>query len=202
MNAQEIIQYIAQAEKKTPVKLYIKENAPVDYGSAKVFGAGDKIVFGDWRELGEEYYSIGDNTITLKKDLLHVGENALKIESAGYKPQTVKFAYNKVNETGLSLSVANTAAGEPVVITVENSNGDFLSHLKSVTLTSNGKDDAVYRQDVEGGDAVYYEIAEDNKSLTLHNVKPGTYTVKIAAEYYDDALTKEFTMDGTVEVTI
>ena len=52
MNAQEIIQYIAQAEKKTPVKLYIKENAPVDYGSAKVFGAGDKIVFGDWRELG------------------------------------------------------------------------------------------------------------------------------------------------------
>lgn len=155
---------------------------------------------GDWRELGEKYYTIDGNAITLKKDLLHVGENALKIESAGYKPQTVKFAYNKVNETGLSLSVANTAAGEPVVITVENSNGDFLSHLKSVTLTSNGKDDAVYRQDVEGGDAVYYEIAEDNKSLTLHNVKPGTYTVKIAAEYYDDALTKEFTMDGTVEV--
>lgn len=155
---------------------------------------------GDWRELDEKYYSIEGNVITLKKDLLHVGENALKIESAGYKPQTVKFAYNKVNETGLSLSVANTAAGEPVVITVENSNGDFLSHLKSVTLTSNGKDDAVYRQDVEGGDAVYYEIAEDNKSLTLHNVKPGTYTVKIAAEYYDDALMKEFTMDGTVEV--
>lgn len=155
---------------------------------------------GDWRELGEEYYTIDGNAITLKKDLLHVGENALKIESAGYKPQTVKFAYNKVNETGLSLSVANTAAGEPVVITVENSNGDFLSHLKSVTLTSNGKDDAVYGKDVEGSDAVYYEIAEDNKSLTLHNVKPGSYTVKIAAEYYDDALTKEFTMDGTVEV--
>lgn len=154
---------------------------------------------GDWRELGEKYYSIRGNTITLKKDLLHVGENALKIESAGYKPQTVKFAYNKVNETGLSLSVANTAAGKPVVITVENSNGDFLSHLKSVTLTSNGKDDAVYGKDVEGGDAVYYEIAEDNKSLTLHNVKPGTYTVKIAAEYYEN-LTAEFTMDGTVEV--
>ena len=51
MNAQEIIQYIASAEKKTPVKLYVKENAPVNYGSAKVFGAGDKIVFGDWNEL-------------------------------------------------------------------------------------------------------------------------------------------------------
>lgn len=149
---------------------------------------------GDWRELGEKYYNIAGNTITLKKDLLHVGENALKIESAGYKPQTVKFAYNKVNETGLSLSVANTAAGEPVVITVENSNGDFLSHLKSVTLTSNGKDDAVYGKDVEGGDAVYYEIAEDNKSLTLHNVKPGSYQLTLSAEYYED-LTAKFTME-------
>lgn len=51
MNAQEIIQYIAQAEKKTPVKLYIKETAPIDYGPATVFGVDDKIVFGDWSEL-------------------------------------------------------------------------------------------------------------------------------------------------------
>ena len=52
MNAQEIIQFIASAEKKTPVKLYVRETAPVDFGTAKVFGAGDKIVFGDWAELG------------------------------------------------------------------------------------------------------------------------------------------------------
>ena len=52
MNAQEIINYIATAEKKTPVKLYVREKQPVDYGSAKVFGAGDEIVFGDWKELG------------------------------------------------------------------------------------------------------------------------------------------------------
>ena len=51
MNAQEIIQYIANAEKKTPVKLYVKERAPIDYGAAQVFGAGDKIVFGDWNQL-------------------------------------------------------------------------------------------------------------------------------------------------------
>ncbi len=51
MNAQELINYIATAPKKTPVKLYVKESAPVDFGSAKVFGAGDKIVFGDWAEL-------------------------------------------------------------------------------------------------------------------------------------------------------
>ena len=52
MNAQELINYIANAEKKTPVKLYVKESAPIDYGDgAKVFGAGDKIVFGDWKAL-------------------------------------------------------------------------------------------------------------------------------------------------------
>ncbi len=51
MNAQEIINYIATSEKKTPVKLYVKEKESVDYGSAKVFGVGDKVVFGDWKEL-------------------------------------------------------------------------------------------------------------------------------------------------------
>ena len=51
MNAQELINYIATAPKKTPVKLYVKESAPVDFGSAKVFGTGDKVVFGDWAEL-------------------------------------------------------------------------------------------------------------------------------------------------------
>ena len=52
MNAQEIIAFIANAEKKTPVTLYVKEKEPLDYGKAKVFGVGDKIVFGDWKELG------------------------------------------------------------------------------------------------------------------------------------------------------
>lgn len=53
MNTQELIAYIGAAEKKTPVKAYINESAPIDYGSATVFGEGhSKIVFGDWRELG------------------------------------------------------------------------------------------------------------------------------------------------------
>ena len=53
MNAQEIIAYIGAAEKKTPVKVYINEREPIDYGSAQVFGEGrSKTVFGDWRDLG------------------------------------------------------------------------------------------------------------------------------------------------------
>lgn len=51
MTAQEIINYIATSEKKTPVKIIVKEKSPIDFGNAKVFGAGDKIVYGDWREL-------------------------------------------------------------------------------------------------------------------------------------------------------
>lgn len=52
MDAQELIQYIATSEKKTPIKLYVKEKTPIDYGpDAKVFGLGDKIVFGDWKAL-------------------------------------------------------------------------------------------------------------------------------------------------------
>ena len=52
MNAQEIIDYIANSEKKTPVKLYVNTTAPLDFGSAQVFGSGNSFtVFGDWAEL-------------------------------------------------------------------------------------------------------------------------------------------------------
>ena len=151
---------------------------------------------GDWRELDEKYYSIEGNVITLSKDLLHVGENALKIVSNGYKTQTVEFTYSKVNEENLSLSAEVNKDAQTVTLTVNGSNGDFLKNLTSVKLG----EDTVYGKGVEGSDAVYYVVAEDNKSLTLHNVKPGTYTVKIAAEYYDAALETGFTMPGTVEV--
>ena len=53
MDAQEIIRYISESEKKTPVRIFVKEKpgTNVDYGAAKVFGIGDKVVFGDWKEL-------------------------------------------------------------------------------------------------------------------------------------------------------
>ena len=53
MTAEEIIAYIGGAEKKTPVKVYVNERSPIDYGAAKVFGEGrSKVIFGDWRDLG------------------------------------------------------------------------------------------------------------------------------------------------------
>ena len=145
---------------------------------------------GDWRKLDEKYYSIEGNVITLSKDLLHVGENALKVVSNGYKTQTVEFTYSKVNEENLSLSAEVNKDAQTVTLTVNGSNGDFLKNLTSVKLG----EDTVYGKDVEGSDAVYYVVAEDNKSLTLHNVKPGSYQLTLSAKYYED-LTAEFTME-------
>ena len=53
MNAQEIIEYIRTSEKKTPVKVYVWESAPVDFPGCHVFPAapGHKVVFGDWKDI-------------------------------------------------------------------------------------------------------------------------------------------------------
>lgn len=55
MNAEEIISYIQNAVKSTPVKVYIKGKgaAELDFGpSSKVFGQGDSAtVFGEWSEI-------------------------------------------------------------------------------------------------------------------------------------------------------
>ena len=144
---------------------------------------------GDWRELDEKYYSIEGNVITLSKDLLHVGENALKIVSNGYKTQTVEFTYGKVNEENLSLSADVNKDAQTVTLTVNGSNGDFLKNLTSVKLG----EDTVYAKGVESSDAVYYVLGADNKTISLYNVKPGSYQLTLSAKYYED-LTAEFTM--------
>ena len=53
MDAQQIIEYIRTAPKKTPVKVYVWEKAPVDFPGCRIFPAGEgcKIVFGDWTEV-------------------------------------------------------------------------------------------------------------------------------------------------------
>ena len=55
MDAQEIIDFIATAQKRTPVKVYarLKDGACVDWGGARVYGGPEGLVaFGDWAQLG------------------------------------------------------------------------------------------------------------------------------------------------------
>lgn len=51
MDATEIIQFIGGAEKKTPVRVFLKEKNEIRFENCKVFGLGDKIVFGDWNDV-------------------------------------------------------------------------------------------------------------------------------------------------------
>lgn len=50
---QELIEYIRAQPKRTPVKLYLWENAPVEFPGCRVFTAGEgcKLVFGDWAQI-------------------------------------------------------------------------------------------------------------------------------------------------------
>ena len=51
MNAEQIIELIRSAEKKTPVKVYLWEKEPTSFPGAKEFPAGPhaKNIFGDWK---------------------------------------------------------------------------------------------------------------------------------------------------------
>lgn len=154
---------------------------------------------GTWKELSEDAYEISDNTITIKAGALKIGENKIVIDADGYMSNVISIDYTKKTEKDLSLSVATSISeGEDVVITVENSEGDFLKNLKGVVLKdSEGKEKTVYKQLYEGSDAVYYTVNEGNTIITLKNVKAGTYTVSLTANYYDALATETFTVERT-----
>lgn len=48
MNAEDIIRFIKEAPKKTPVKVYLKARGDIAFPGCKVFGAPDRIIFGEW----------------------------------------------------------------------------------------------------------------------------------------------------------
>lgn len=114
MNAQEIIQLIRDAEKMTPVKMYVKEKAPVDYGSARVFGTGDKIVFGDWKELSAVVKANADNIedIVIENDcrnsavhLLDTKDLAARIEPGAFIREKVEIHENAVIMMGAVINI-------------------------------------------------------------------------------------------------
>lgn len=66
MDAHEIIRFIHDAKKKTPVKAYIKLSRPVDFPNCKVFGMPDSIVFGDWADVAGALDAHRDAVIELE----------------------------------------------------------------------------------------------------------------------------------------
>lgn len=51
MDAHEIIKFISESEKKTPVKVYLKAKESLTFENCQVFGAGDCIILGDWKDI-------------------------------------------------------------------------------------------------------------------------------------------------------
>lgn len=180
-----------------------KENKDVEitFENADAYmGKITKLYLNDnWQELSTDAYTIEGNKITIKAGALKIGENKITVDATGYLSNVVTIDYAKETEKELSLSVATPISeGQDVVITVTNSEGDFLKNLSGVVLkNSDGTEKTVYHQGYEGSNAVYYVVSEDGKTITLKNVEPGIYTVSVSANYYEALTTKEFTVERT-----
>ena len=124
MDAREIITYIRDAEKKTPVKMYVKERVPVDYGSAQVFGAGDKLVFGDWNELGPIVEANADSIedIVIENDrrnsavpLLDVKDMTARIEPGAFVREKTDIGESAVVMMGAVVNIG-ASIGEGTMV--------------------------------------------------------------------------------------
>ncbi len=120
-SAEEIIQLISTAKKVTPVKLYVKTTAPVDFGEAQVFGSGDVVVFGDWEQLegilAENADSIADVVIESDRrnsaiPMLDVKNISARIEPGAIIRDEVEIGANAVIMMGAIINIgAEIGAG-------------------------------------------------------------------------------------------
>lgn len=124
MDAFEIIDYIAKSEKKTPVKVYIKEKQSIDYGDLTVFGNGDKIVFGDWQQIKSlisqnedkiSYYEIENNCVNSAIPLLDLKDIEARIEPGAVIRQHVHIGKQAVIMMGAIINIG-ASIGEKTMI--------------------------------------------------------------------------------------
>ena len=114
MNAQDIILRIRDAEKRTPVKMYVRERKPLDYGNARVFGTGDKIVIGDWNELASIVEAGADDIedIYIENDcrnsalhLLDLKDLQARVEPGAFIREQVDIGKNAVIMMGAVINI-------------------------------------------------------------------------------------------------
>ena len=109
MEAREIIEFIGNAEKKTPVKVYVKEKEPVDFAGCQVFGNGDKIVFGDWAVvqpiLAENADKIENDCRNSAIPLLDMKNIKARIEPGAFIRDKVEIGDNAVIMMGAIINI-------------------------------------------------------------------------------------------------
>lgn len=123
MDAQEIINFIATSEKKTPVKVYIREKPgkKVDYkaaakkGDVKVFGGRKgKIVFADWSDIKPvldahadafDYYEVESDCRNSAVPMLDMKEINARIEPGAIIRDQVEIGDNAVIMMGAVINI-------------------------------------------------------------------------------------------------
>ena len=125
MNAQEIIEYIRTSPKKSPVKVYVWEDAPVDFPNCHIFPAGEgcKIVFGDWADVGPVLKSNRFRHVEIENGcrnsaipMLDLKDIPARIEPGAYIREQVTIGKNAVIMMG---AVLNIGAGAVLAGVVE-----------------------------------------------------------------------------------
>ncbi|HIT33729.1 MAG TPA: 2,3,4,5-tetrahydropyridine-2,6-dicarboxylate N-acetyltransferase [Candidatus Faecousia intestinigallinarum] len=116
MNAQEIIEYIRTSEKKTPVKVYVWETAPVDFPGCHIFPAGEgcKIVFGDWKDVAPaleagrasiSHVEVENNCRNSAIPMLDLKDIPARIEPGAILREQVEIGRNAVIMMGAILNI-------------------------------------------------------------------------------------------------
>ena len=93
MNAEEIIRFIHDAEKKTPVKAYVKSASPIHFPNCKVFGGADCVVFGEWADIEPVLKANADRISDLVYDA--TGMRSTLVRFPGGSSNTISRRYKK-----------------------------------------------------------------------------------------------------------
>lgn len=186
-------QYNGSYKGKTPPELQLEGGASqVQEGKDAVLTGADAayldgiteiVLNGNWQGIAKSDYSIADGKLTLSASVLKLGSNTVEIKSDGYKNQILSIRYQKdLEDVTLKLAAEEYAVGEDVVLNVENSNGDFLENLQSVTV--NGQ--TVLTKEAGGGSQNDWYEADGAQVVLKAGLFPtaGSYTVALTAESY------------------
>lgn len=157
-------------------------------------------------DLDKNQYSVDGDTLTISADALRLGEtNSVVLRADGYKDARLSIRYDKALEEDLALSLDKTTyqRTERVTITVDGSDGDFLTNLSAVTIHKpDGKTASVGPKGYYSSDE-YYEVADSTLTIidsegTLFD-QDGSYTVTLEAKYYNQLTSPAFEVTAKAE---
>ena len=126
MNAEQIIKYISEAEKKTKVKVYVRwrKGKGIWPESCKVFSGTDQIVIGDWKEIEPVLIEYADRIEDLEVEcycrnsgipLLDIRETEARIEPGAIIREKVHIGRNAVIMMGAIINIGASVGDETMI---------------------------------------------------------------------------------------